>query len=232
MKQFKGFILGALMTLILIAAIPSAADSVEVALNTVKIILNGQSVKADTIIYNGRTFVPLRVMSENFGKKVDWNGQTSTVTIGENPAPIGQLVDKAEFEAYLKDVAEQTHREIQDTQKQLIMDYVSKNPIGKIEKDTLTLRRADFDKKKKGLIAEWEKQTGQEWPTYQSNVLGSTGKILRTAGTNYDMHHLVELSYGGPNEWWNMHPAAYPNEHQGGIHRKDGPASKLYDEDE
>lgn len=34
--------------------------------------------------------------------------------------------------------------------------------------------------------------------------------------------------YGGPHEWWNMHPAKFPDEHQGGIHRKNSPAKKLF----
>lgn len=34
--------------------------------------------------------------------------------------------------------------------------------------------------------------------------------------------------YGGTLEWWNIHPAKWPNEHQGGIHRADGIWRKLF----
>ena len=33
------------------------------------------------VIVNGRTFVPLRFISESYGKKVDWDGKTRTISI-------------------------------------------------------------------------------------------------------------------------------------------------------
>ncbi|MEZ4812283.1 MAG: copper amine oxidase N-terminal domain-containing protein [Caldisericia bacterium] len=46
-------------------------------------IINSQMVELDAapIIRNGRTLVPLRVISENLGAEVAWDGQTRTVTI-------------------------------------------------------------------------------------------------------------------------------------------------------
>lgn len=29
----------------------------------------------------------------------------------------------------------------------------------------------------------------------------------------YDAHHIIQLSHGGNNEWWNIHPAHYKDEH-------------------
>lgn len=37
-------------------------------------------------------------------------------------------------------------------------------------------------------------------------------------GDKYDAHHIIENTFGGEHEWWNMHPAKFPNEHQAGIH--------------
>jgi len=44
-------------------------------------------------------------------------------------------------------------------------------------------------------------------------------------------HHIIESSYGGSNEWWNIHPARFPDQHQGGIHRANGPARSIFDRD-
>lgn len=62
--------------------------------------------------------------------------------------------------------------------------------------------------------------------------MSEANKVLRKNGYNYDAHHIIELSYGGPNIWWNMHPAAFPNEHQGGIHRKGSIGNELFDGEE
>ena len=44
----------------------------------------------------------------------------------------------------------------------------------------------------------------------------------------YDAHHIIESSYGGPNQWWNMHPARFPDQHQQGIHRAGGPSNQIF----
>ena len=47
-------------------------------------------------------------------------------------------------------------------------------------------------------------------------------------GANYDLHHIIPRRYGGPNEWWNMVPAARPVEHQCGIHRAGSIYKKIF----
>ncbi|MBU5669802.1 hypothetical protein KQI68_08135 [Peptoniphilus sp. MSJ-1] len=57
----------------------------------IKIWINGDYVKSDVapFIENDRTLVPVRVISENLGYQVDWNGETKEVNIirpdSENP---------------------------------------------------------------------------------------------------------------------------------------------------
>ncbi|MDP4182641.1 MAG: stalk domain-containing protein [Bacillota bacterium] len=48
-----------------------------------KIIVNGEEKEIDVApqIINGRTYLPLRFLLENFGFKVDWDGKTQTITI-------------------------------------------------------------------------------------------------------------------------------------------------------
>lgn len=78
-------------------------------------------------------------------------------------------------------------------------------------------------------IAEWERQTGQTWPTYTEDVFNpETGAPWRNAGQPYDAHHIIENIYGGPHEWWNLHPARFPDQHQLGLH-KEGILKKLFE---
>lgn len=53
--------------------------------------VNGERV--DTFLYNGTTYVPIRAMSELFGKGVTWDGTTGTVYIGDNPNTHQWLLD-------------------------------------------------------------------------------------------------------------------------------------------
>ncbi len=39
---------------------------------------------------------------------------------------------------------------------------------------------------------------------------------------------LLKNAHGGEHEWWNMHPAKYPDEHQGGIHAKDSISREIF----
>lgn len=36
------------------------------------------------------------------------------------------------------------------------------------------------------------------------------------------------LPFGGDNEWWNIHPAKFPDEHQIGIHGSGSPSKELF----
>lgn len=89
--------------------------------------------------------------------------------------------------------------------------------------------RSKFSKNlKDSLIKQWEEKTGQAWPRYEENVYSKRGEISREKGDLYDAHHIIENNYGGPHEWWNMHPAKFPNEHQAGIHGRGSPANTLF----
>jgi len=71
---------------------------------------------------------------------------------------------------------------------------------------------------RKSQIGEWETQTGQAWPKHTEDVFNTKGKRIAKEGQLYDAHHVIENVYGGPHEWWNLTPARFPDQHQGGIH--------------
>ncbi|MBE7052841.1 MAG: hypothetical protein E7391_01015 [Ruminococcaceae bacterium] len=84
MKKFRSYIAG-ILTGALLFSLPVVADSVkemiEVYFNTVTVTVDGKKVEADNILYNGRTYVPLRAISEITGKTVDWDDATKTADI-------------------------------------------------------------------------------------------------------------------------------------------------------
>ncbi len=65
-------------------------------------------------------------------------------------------------------------------------------------------------------------------PLYDKDIFDKSGSILRKKGDPYDAHHIIEQNYGGPHEWWNMHPARAPDIHKGGIHGSGSPARELF----
>lgn len=56
---------------------------IEIYIDSDKAVVNGETVKLDSaaFIENGRTYLPLRFVSENLGAEVEWNGKDRTVTI-------------------------------------------------------------------------------------------------------------------------------------------------------
>jgi len=125
-NKVKGFIFGVALMLFLSNFTVFGAgvqQVIEVVLNSVNLTVNGQRVQADTILYNGTTFVPLRATAEMLGKEVGWDSSTNTASINDkggstpkvstgnysrtNPAPIGakQSVKVSNFsEEYIAEV--------------------------------------------------------------------------------------------------------------------------------
>lgn len=93
MKAIKGFIAGVMVTVMVMGGAVYAAgaqQSISVVLNNVNLKVNGVIVKADNILYNGTTYVPLRAVADAFGKETGWDAGTMTASINEKgsvPAP-------------------------------------------------------------------------------------------------------------------------------------------------
>ncbi len=56
---------------------------IEVMFNSVNIKVNGNPVKANNIVYNGTTYVPIRAVSEMLEKEVKWDKKTRTASIND-----------------------------------------------------------------------------------------------------------------------------------------------------
>ena len=129
---------------------------------------------------------------------------------------------------YLRDVEVQSGVRISQEQRTLLAEDLRGNPYSRLGSDDAAFHRAEFSSMRPELVRQWEKNTGQDWPTYTKDIANLDGVVLRRAGQPFDAHHLIASSYGGPNEWWNIHPARFPDQHQGGIHRAGSPARKIF----
>lgn len=83
----------------------------------------------------------------------------------------------------------------------------------------------NWPKQRERVLADWVKnenrgrtpQNRVSWPTYPNDVVGPRGKIA-SKGSQFDGHHYIPKSVGGPNEAWNIVPVPRPI-HQSIIHR-------------
>lgn len=85
-KELKGFIIGVVLTAMLMSTIVFAdgvQKTIDVVLNKVNVKVNGKAVSGNNILYDGTTYVPLREIAEILGKEVGWNGDTNTASIND-----------------------------------------------------------------------------------------------------------------------------------------------------
>ena len=67
--------------------------------NDIKIIVKGETVKSDAqpFIENGRTYLPIRAISESMGVKVDWNAENKLVTLTSNNGIIVFVINQDKY---------------------------------------------------------------------------------------------------------------------------------------
>lgn len=118
----------------------------------------------------------------------------------------------------IKEVEQITNRKISKEQKGYLIESMKQHEFGKMNKGAIDDTKKEFESNRKKMIREWEQHYGEKWPTYV-NKNGAT--------KNYDLHHIIPKAEGGPNTWWNSHPALNPSEHQGGIHASGSVLSEL-----
>jgi hypothetical protein len=123
-----------------------------------------------------------------------------------------------EFSDYLDEVESVTGRAVGDPQRSRLEWEVENGSFEYQGAEIAESRRKAFDGVKKKLIAQWEEHTGQSWPRYEETVFDAEDEVARKIGDPYDAHEFIPNSYAGPQEWWNIHPAKFPTEHQAGIH--------------
>ena len=177
----------------------------------------------------------LKELTQSFGQGGTRAGTNSVANGAEaaaDSARIGAAATRVGAQPlwgrYLDDIAAQTGRAVPEAQQRLLTEHLDSATHTRLAPADSKAHRADFNRVKNELIDQWEQHTGQSWPRYAEDQFSANGTLVRRAGQPYDAHHIIESSYAGPNEWWNMHPARFPDQHQQGIHRAGGPASQVF----
>jgi hypothetical protein len=101
-KELRGFIVGMLVIVMLMGTVAFAGgvkQKIDVIFNAVNLEVNGKPVKADSILYNGTTYVPIRAVSEILDKEVGWDEKTNTASINDkrNETPAKDIAGKYEY---------------------------------------------------------------------------------------------------------------------------------------
>lgn len=76
----------------------SLLPSIVLAKSSPNLFIDGQIQKADVIIKDSRTFVPLRFISENLGYKVDYFKESKGIKISNDSHELNLKVDSSEYE--------------------------------------------------------------------------------------------------------------------------------------
>lgn len=95
-KQWKGFISGVMVTLLIAGLVGTAAatigqKTVSLDYNNIKVTLDGNPVSlvdvngstVEPFAINGTTYLPVRAVADALGLAVDWDGNTNTVVLSD-----------------------------------------------------------------------------------------------------------------------------------------------------
>ena len=192
MKKRSRVLATALLTVVLVLAVAAGVSattgtkSISAIFRNIKIIADDKIVptEAEPFIVNGRTYVPLRAISEALGAWVDWNQATSTVTVKSgSPAEVEalkiQLIQKdlqiAELKAQLEGKGSQSGGDLADLESDLIKDYKKLEDVkiddirlsGNADKVTanIDVDLYDYDD-------EWEDLTDSQIKNWVAKVVG------------------------------------------------------------
>ena len=118
MKRLIAFLIS-IVFMVSICGVVSAATA-DIALDSVKISVNGKIVEETNILYQDRTYAPLRAISESIGCEVGWDGETQTATItGKIRAPQDLVRTYTNYEEEYQDLKDRYDLLIKDqTQKE------------------------------------------------------------------------------------------------------------------
>lgn len=94
MRKLKSFIAGILTGALLMSGMVFAkqiSENAELFYNNIKIYIDGGELVpkdpngniVEPFIYNGTTYLPIRAVSNAFGKDVEWEGETQSIYIGK-----------------------------------------------------------------------------------------------------------------------------------------------------
>jgi hypothetical protein len=182
--------------------------------NLAKVAATTAAAKATTSS-KGKNLVQKGGKGGNLGSGSS-KGSTAREVVAQNP----HIARK-----YVKEVESITGRKVPGKQVAELKDAIKGKDFKKLDQGQYNAHRKEWDSKRDFLRKEWERETGQKWPKYKEFVYKDGKQEVKNRP--YDAHHVVKVDHGGPNTWWNIHPAT-PKEH-GVIHGTGSAARKIFD---
>jgi hypothetical protein len=152
--------------------------------------------------------------SYNVDQNKIYSGKTAADKIKKNP-----LLAKR----YLNQMQDITKLNLDPKQVRLLKVALRDQKFELLSSEAQVAHRNQFKSLLPKIRKEWELNTGQKWPTYQVIERNKQG-IEQLVPKNYEAHHIIQVSHGGPNKWWNIHPALR-KEHMD-IHWGEGSTAK------
>lgn len=205
LKNLKIFISGVLAGALFMAA-PAIASGVkqliEAELNTVNITVDGVKVEGENILYNDRTYVPLRQIAEMLGKDVAWDEATNTADIadshkkafgGETVGKVGDTeIKKGELDMYVS-LAKAQNQEIsdEDALKQAKENIAYDEALIALAKENGIEAGEEFEASYKNYIKSMNEQYGA-----QGGASDAFSQLLNALGYSDESYKRVqEISY-------------------------------------
>ena len=69
-----------------VTAFAESSETINAIFGRIKLVVNNMPVEQETLLYNGTTYVPLRVAAEVLDKDVVWGGDNNTAYINDKEA--------------------------------------------------------------------------------------------------------------------------------------------------
>jgi hypothetical protein len=114
------------------------------------------------------------------------------------------------FIDYLEQIETISGYDIPENQRSVLINYYDSDEYDAtpISPNLLDQSHNTFSNSRKALIKEWEEETGYNWSKYNhiTKCVVNNSCKKKQEGWNYDAHHIIPQSHGGPNEWWNLYP--------------------------
>lgn len=210
MKNFKNIICILVSFLILFSSMTAFAENINVYFNKITINVNGEKVTGNNILYNDRTYVPLRAISEMFSKEVVWNEETNTVDISDIEGMLfkGNAIGKmGDFTIYsdeyrIFEEISSVSLKNKNKDKEISEEELKEETIINIKKyiSSLILLKENNLSLPKDFSSEFDETFKKTNEYYMSQGLGENGfiQLIEFMGYTYDSYkfdNLIKKAY-------------------------------------
>ncbi len=104
-KIIKKTLCAAMCVGIMCSSLTSYAQMATIQVDSITVMQNDNPVEGTNLLYNDRTYVPLREIAESLGCTVDWDGATNTATITGQATSEGVNLLPTDYEQEYNDLA-------------------------------------------------------------------------------------------------------------------------------